>query len=246
MDSSEEILEELKSISSLVSGIKKIPIGKTPDGYFESLPERMLAWVKANEEVNSISSEEIPKQYFENLSVQIISTIKEKEETQKELEDFKQEFPVLHSLKNKQVFKVPDGYFQEVPLLIIDKCESKQKAKIISMPSKWWKYAAAAILGGVMVIGSIQFYNKLTTTNKINRYLIASTQYKTEDQIQQGVASLNDDEIIAYLENHGNITDNSLLTSDVNVNELPTEEDYLLNENTLNNYLNTTLNTTIQ
>ncbi|MEO9209600.1 MAG: hypothetical protein ABI208_00800 [Ginsengibacter sp.] len=246
MDLSKEILEELKNISPLVSEIKKVPIGKVPFEYFESLPERIVAWVKANEGGNAFSIEEIPEQYFENLSTQIISTINEEEEFQKEWNEFKEEFPILYSLKNKQTLKVPNGYFEETPLLILDKCESKQKAKVISLPSKWWKYAAAAIIGAVMIVGSIQFYNKSTTRNKINSYLVASTQYKTEDQIKQGVASLNDEEIIAYLENHGNITDNSLLTSDVNMNELPAIEDYLLNENTLKDYLNKSINTSTQ
>lgn len=233
MDESKEIVEELQSISPIFSQIKKMPLGAVPDRYFDTLPDRILAWVLAHE--NTISSEHVPNQYFENLSDQIIAAIHENEETQKEKDNFKVEFPILHSLKDKQVLKVPAGYFEKLTSSVVEKQKINKSAPIISLTTKWWKYAAAAVLGGFMLVGALQFYNP--SSLKTNSDVIASSQYKTEEDINKGIASLTDDDIIAYLENHGNITDNNLLTTDVNVKELPSVEDYLINENALNDYL---------
>ncbi len=233
MDESKKIVEELQSISPIFSQIKKMPLGVVPDKYFDTLPERILTWVLAHE--NTISSENVPDHYFENLSDQIIDAIREDEETQKEKENFEMEFPILHSLKDQQVFKVPAGYFEKLTPSIVEKQKTNKAAPIISLTSKWWKYAAAAILGGVMLVGTFEFYNPFST--KTNSDVIASFQFKTEEDINMGIASLTDDDIIAYLENNGNITDNNLLTTDVNVKELPSVEDYLINENALNDYL---------
>ena len=48
---------------------------------------------------------------------------------------------------------------------------------------------------------------------------------------------LSDDDIIKYLEKNGNIMDNELLTNNTDVSEMPNQDDYLNDENTLNQYL---------
>ena len=42
---------------------------------------------------------------------------------------------------------------------------------------------------------------------------------------------------ILYLEKNGNIMDNELLTNNTDVSEMPSQVDYLTDENTLNTYL---------
>jgi hypothetical protein len=105
------------------------------------------------------------------------------------------------------------------------------------MKAKWWKYAAAAIITGVVAIGSLQLFNSHKNNNPIPSYVESSFQYKTPTQIDEGIASLSDDEIIKYLEKYGSIMDNDLLIKDADVKELPATEDYLIDENALNNYL---------
>ena len=48
---------------------------------------------------------------------------------------------------------------------------------------------------------------------------------------------MSDDDIIKYLEKNGNVMDNELLTNNTDVSEMPSQADYLTDENTLNTYL---------
>jgi hypothetical protein len=64
-----------------------------------------------------------------------------------------------------------------------------------------------------------------------------ASQYKTPKQLQQGIASLTDDEIAKYLEKNTTILDDESLIKNTDTKELPTQDDYLLDDNALNNYL---------
>jgi len=68
-------------------------------------------------------------------------------------------------------------------------------------------------------------------------YVQNSFQYKTEEALNAGIAKLSDDDIIKYLEKNGNIMDNELLLNNIDVSEMPSQSDYLTDENTLNTYL---------
>jgi hypothetical protein len=180
--------------------------------------------------------QQVPEGYFDSLSEAILLKIK-KVESENNEEELERSFPVLYSLKNKNVFNVPQKYFEGISHQIINKIKNHQPAKIVSMNAKWWRYAAAAIITGVIAIGSLQLFNNQKNNNPIPSYVESSFQYKTPTQIDEGIASLSDDEIIKYLEKYGSIMDNDLLIKDLDVKELTATEDYLIDENTLNNYL---------
>ena len=65
-----------------------------------------------------------------------------------------------------------------------------------------------------------------------------ASQYKTTEQLDKGIASLSDDEIAKYLEKNGNIMDEENISKNMDTTGLPSPEDYLIDENALNNYLN--------
>jgi len=78
----------------------------------------------------------------------------------------------------------------------------------------------------------------VTESTGLPDYIKSSFQYKTPEQVDEGIASLSDDEIAKYLEKHGNIMDNETLIKEVDVNKLPDPTDYLTDDDALNNYLN--------
>ena len=240
MNQSNEIIQELQDISPLLAQMQKVNVFEVPDRYFTGLAEKIATRVLLNQNdilnFNKKSTQQVPEGYFDSLSEAILLKIK-KEESENNEEELERSFPVLYSLKNKNVFNVPQNYFEGVSHQIINKIQSHQPAKIISMKARWWKYAAAAIITGVVAIGSLQLFNSQKNSNPIPSYVESSFQYKTPTQIDEGIASLSDDEIVKYLEKYGSIMDNDLLIKDVDVKELPATEDYLIDENTLNNYL---------
>ena len=234
MEKNTEILNELMEISPLLAEIPRVNIQSVPPGYFENLEERITIYSLLNQEETQNSPLKegagIPAGYFENLPDSILSKVKKIEEEEKE------HYPVLDSLKNIEVFHVPEGYFDNLSDVILSKIHRNEKAKVISITGKtWWKYMAAALIAGIILMSALYLFN--IGGRNDSPYLAAAKEYQTSTQLNKGIASLKDDDIIAYLETHGNITDNDVLLNNINTNGLPTEVDYLIDNNALNNYL---------
>ena len=245
-----EILNELKEISPLLYKIESENLFSVPSQYFETLPSRILTTIRnpnlSGEEDKQFNfsnippvSQDVPENYFAGLSHNIIANIR-KNEINEELK----EFSLLAALKGKNVFTVPQGYFENKPGEIIEEISTNKianvvsinRGKVISMNSTWWKTAAAAVIAGVVAISSYFFISNPESQSQSN-YLTSQSQYKTPEQVNVAIASLSDDEIANYLEDHGNILDNEQLIKDVSTEGMPEVEDYLLDDNTLNNYL---------
>lgn len=248
-----EILQELQDISPFLSNIERGNPFAVPSQYFDQLSSKIMATIQ-NEEILAVTEEEtlfrfsaipaviqdVPDNYFNSLSEKIIFNIK-KEEIGEELKDF----PLLVSLKGENVFTIPQGYFEnkaeeimeKIPTVEQGKVVSINRGKVIPMYSKWWKAAVAAVIAGVIAIGSLVVLNNPEPQGQ-STYMTSENQLKTSEQVKIAIASLSDDEIADYLEDHGSILDNDLLIKDVSTQGLPTQEDYLLDDNALNNYLN--------
>ncbi len=253
MNSSTDILNELKSISPFLAGLEKINVFSVPNGYFDELTERLITYTLINndEPINFNKNEtlKVPEGYFDTLSDKILSKIKNREIENADTEIEKLS-PLLFSLKDKNVFTVPLDYFENVTGDIIHKI-NKKPAKIVSFSKArtWWKYAAAAVITGAIAVSSLQIFNSspdmqknnsvVTESSGLPDYIKSSFQYKTPEQVDAGISTLSDDAIANYLEKHGSIMDNEELSNDLDTKDLPTTTDYLTDENALNNYLNT-------
>jgi len=245
-----KISDELKDISPLLASMEKTNIFSAPENYFDNLAEKITVYSFLNQD-NKAQAENInhlPPGYFDTLSDQIFSKIKS-QESEESTDEFEKDFPALYSLKNKNVFSVPPDYFENLSEKIVSKTQ-RPATKIISITKakSWWRIAAAAVITSAIAISSLQIFNNspdmkknnsvITESGGLPDYIQSSFQYKTPQQVDEGIASLSDDEIVKYLENHGNIMDNDILTKNVDPQQLPAEMDYLADENTLNNYLN--------
>ncbi len=235
----------------------KTNLQKVPDGYFDTLSTNILAKIKqlypetANEELRNISQMlyllknenvfTVPEGYFDFLSTNISSKIKRlyPETGDEELRNLS---PLLYSLKNVNVFTVPEGYFEYSAIDILRKVKPVS-AKIVAMKphNSWLKIAVAAAVTGIIAISSLQIFNNSSNhqnpPTEIAGYVKESFQFKTEQQLDAGIAKLSDDDIIKYLENTGSVLDNDVLLNNIDVTELPAQADYLNDENTLNSYL---------
>ncbi|MDQ2718977.1 MAG: hypothetical protein M3Z26_04345 [Bacteroidota bacterium] len=258
MNNSTDILNELKSISPLIAGIEKINVFSVPEGYFDKLAEKITLYslLNKNEDTNTeafsvppLGVGALPEGYFDTLSDKILAKIKVNEIGNND-QELQKLFPLLNSLKDKNVFTVPHGYFENLSVNVINKINPKI-AKVISINKArlWWKYAAAAVITGAIAISSLQIFNSSPDVRKNNSvvtessglpdYIKSSFQYKTPEQVDEGISTLSDDAIANYLEKHASIMDNETLSDNIDVKELPDVTDYLTDENALNNYLKT-------
>ncbi len=243
MKNSNEILNELNDISPALAKLEKVNVFSVPEGYFIGLDEKIATTVFLQQDKKT-TFQKVPEGYFDSLSSRILSKVKT--ETESSDDEIKSISPALHYLKEENVFDVPEGYFNDLSSKILSSIKV-EKAKVVSLNSarKWWKYAAAAIVAGIVTIFSFQFFNNQNQDSGKNKvalsgmpqYIQMASQYKTAKQINQGIASLSDDEIVKYLEKNTSVLDDETLIKNTDTKGLPTPDDYLIDDNTLNNYL---------
>ena len=238
MKISKEISDELTTISSVLAGIEKTNVFSVPQGYFDALSVNILKNLPASAVNDRLS---VPAGYFENLSSSILQKIKALNETAEQ--ELRSLSPMLYSLQNENVFTVPSGYFANLQNDILNKVSVKPQARVIQLKKRdsVWKYAAAAIVTGLIGLSSLMMFdaskNSDTSNNNETSAMQTASQFKNEQQINAEIATLPKDEIIKYLEKSGNDVDNEALVKSVNENALPATNDYLVNDKALDTYL---------
>ena len=232
-------------IQSLITIEQQAALQETetvPDGYFEAFPQQILAMAKESAEEFSLPAGRknvfsAPESgYFEAFSANILNVVKQPgaayiNEVQKELQELS---PVLAALPKENVFTVPAGFFDSFTV-------QKQQAKVVRMaPVRALRYAAAAMIAGIIAI-SIFFINGNNGNN--NNYSSAVIK-EAQTIIQQNsfdetLNSLSDGEIERYLLAKGTDIDAAIVASSAleNTDSLPSPIDYIMDENTLTNYL---------
>lgn len=220
-----------------------------PAGYFDALPNRILAKIKQQEtgELPAIFSTikkdqpfKIPDNYFETLADAVLNRIKNQQAGNEEV------LPaVLHNLKTVQPFTVPGNYFDELPANILKRIKQQTEAKVITMPKRFsvLSYAAAAVITGALALGVYKYSNQPSVNNPGQSVAITMDPSiekgtKMDDQkFNEVLNNLTGDEIENYLQQNSSETDIATLSSNVEETVLPNEEDYLLDDNTLDKFL---------
>ena len=174
MERRTDILKEVQEISSLVAGIGSVNPYQVPQGYFETFAEQLLLKLKAGNQdarkeletlsplLSSISRQlpfDLPANYFNDLSEQALAGVKAIEFVNEELENLS---PLMSSLKSKAVYEVPEGYFDTLAGNILSKVKRQRPAKVVSIGfgKKVMRYAAAAVIVGVMAIGGWLYFSQ--------------------------------------------------------------------------------------
>ncbi len=159
------IAQELMELESSLTDLSAQTTYSVPEGYFEGLAERMLSRIRAMqaataaEELGHLSPilsqlpksmpYKVPAGYFEEMESTLISVaMYGEQEVSEELGNIS---PLLSGLKKEMPYSVPAGYFDTVTA---PAAAENKPAKIVSMGGsrKWFRYAAAAVVTGVIAI----------------------------------------------------------------------------------------------
>ncbi len=169
-----EIQNELKELNSSLTKVEKRDLYSVPAGYFEALPAIVLNRIRAlhagsvNEELdqlspflNSISRQNpftIPAGYFDNMIAEVMDKIKGvKQSADEELASLS---PFLAGMKKKMPYSVPEDYFENVASHLT-KENARTAAKLVPLTRRpVFKYAAAAVVTGLIALSGIFFLNK--------------------------------------------------------------------------------------
>src|SRR5688572_13857913 len=231
-----EAEQELKELSPSLAAIEKVNVFTVPQGYFDHLSSGILMGIEneAGLKTSVTNNAEVPEGYFDSLAGIILNKIKALE-TEDAATEIRTLSPMLYSIQNENVFEVPQGYFKNLTDDILDKV--KPEVKVVQMPkrsSTILKYAVAAVFTGVMALGVFKFIGG-TGSTELPDYVTAGLKIQNVDQ---ELASISDEEIVKFLEADGTDIKTAMVANSIDQNELPSQEDYLLDEQALDKYLN--------
>lgn len=242
MNFSNEIYEELNSISTLLAGIEKHEVFSVPEGYFQIFPIDLFKKINSTFTGIKTGGLSVPEGYFDNLSTSILNKIKlQQDDPAQELKNLS---PMLYSIQGENVFGVPSGYFRNLENDILYRINPPAKVVTLKKRDSVWRYAAAAIVTGFIGVSALMTFNssRLSNPGIVNEQPVSSairsaSDFKNELQVKAAIATLSDDEIIKYLEKTGKDEDGEVLATGIDGNTLPAQKDYLMDENTLETYL---------
>jgi antitoxin (DNA-binding transcriptional repressor) of toxin-antitoxin stability system len=186
MTRKETIVQELRELKSTLATVTPQNVYTVPVGYFEGLATQVLNRIKAigaknvTEELSYLSpllsniSKQVPYSapvgYFEGLAEKLIQLVRENNDYQTANEELETLSPLLSGLKKTMSagtaytggpYSVPNGYFENMG----DK-RNKPVAKMVPLTQqRWFRYAAAAVVTGVIVLAGIIY---LTTRNRVD------------------------------------------------------------------------------
>jgi hypothetical protein len=147
----------------------------------------------------------VPAGYFDGLADRIMQKIRllEKEKDTDELADIA---PLLHAMARKNVYTVPEGYFEQTivhpPVRLVS----------IHRSRKWMRYAAAAVLTGAIGTG-IFFASRKEQVSDYEKY--------TKVDVSSAIDKVSDTELVNYLDKNERLTGSTDQTMVTASEELP-------------------------
>lgn len=161
MNTRTAIQTELNELNSSLP-IEKQPVFTVPEGYFEGFAASVLAKIRGQHSMNTgdelselspmlaaISKKmpySVPENYFSNLSADVPAIVGD------------EALPTFLATHSKQMpYEVPAGYFENLPGAVLAKV-AKPQAKVVSMGSRWMRYAAAAVVTGLIAVSGILYF----------------------------------------------------------------------------------------
>lgn len=231
-------MNELKELSPLIAGMEKLNVFSVPEGYFEYLSTDILSGIENEKGLKNITSSldvntEVPHRYFDTLAANILHKIKA-QEFDDALTELRVLSPMLYSIQNENVFEIPKGYFENLSEAVLNTVNPQTKVVSMKRHTTFFKYAVAVAFTGLVALSVFKF----TATDKkvvLPDYVTAGL--KVQD-VDQELAKISDDDIVKYLEANGTDVKTAMVANSIDENELPSQEDYLLDEKALDKYLN--------
>lgn len=241
MRNREDILNELREISPAVAAVPFVNVFTVGAAYFEGIEAEWRARITADSFYADKGAFTVPQGYFENLAGNIMNRIRQ-EENISAADEMKQLSGVIAGIGNKNIFTVPERYFENLSPNI----ETKAPVKIVQMTNRRsvFRYAAAAVITGLLGISIINISDKGPTVRQDDTARMAAVMQKANDIIKNNsfdkeLNSLSDEDLEAYLSDNRQDVNAAVVAASASdkAETLPEAADYILNENTLDEFL---------
>lgn len=176
----------------------------------------------------------MPAGYFEQLPGQILQMIKE---------DGEEALPeTLLSVRHINVYKVEEEYFSQLDTAVKQQIDKDPKIVPLIKRSNAFRYLAAAVIIGILGFTVVNLYinhkekSALEAENELA--IKEAKEILRKGTFSEEMSALNDEDIEGYLAMNGNDVYASLVASSIDEENLPEAEEYIYNDNTLNDFLN--------
>lgn len=151
-----DIIQELNDLGSSLGSTFSENIYSVPERYFEGFAAQVqsLIWLSS---LPKSALYDVPATYFDGFEERIMQAIRSHPDYQTSREELESISPLLNSLNKRPVYSVPEGYFGNFE---VKNEEQETESKVISLAGrKWLKYAAAAVITGVIALAGLSIYN---------------------------------------------------------------------------------------
>lgn len=242
MNPGNEILQELESLAPSLIPLQKMQVYSVPVGYFERFNEELGVLLQPDFS-NILSTPRatmtVPDGFFDGFAGSVLQKIKMADTS---TEEIKQLSPALSATGNDNVFTVPHSFFNNFSDQVLSQVQ--RPAKIVSMKSRsvFARYAAAAVITGILGLTTFSLLDNKSDAEPISITALAmadANKIIQTNSFDRVLETVSDEEIVGFLQSSGQDVKAALVASSTDSKELPAAEDYILNENTLDNYLKT-------
>jgi hypothetical protein len=227
-----------------LAAIPNTNVFRVPDNYFNELPSSILQLLQPDIQPSfSIAGKQslaVPEGYFDGLASSILSKIKA-ESTTSVHDEIASISPAIAAIGNKNIFTVPQGYFENISNEAWENVAPKAKVVEMKPGSRFIKYMAAAAIAGIIGLSIFNLTGKpAAETSGYQPELMAEANTILKNKtFDKELNSLSDSDIEQYLKANGEDVDAALVASTVvDDSNLPSAEEYIIDDNTLDNFLN--------
>jgi hypothetical protein len=226
-----DIIHELKELSPIIASFPKVNPFVVPEGYFDALTADILMRIEQPLDLQTKSKlGTVPEGYFDNLAENILQKIKD--ESLSAAEEIRQLSPALMATGNDNVFTVPRGYFEDLPSAIMEKLAPKVRVVEMKKRRSFLSYAVAAVFTGLIGLSLFNIMDSNINSVSNTGTQIAILNFDNE------LKSISEADIVNYLKDEGEDVEAALVASASDTRNLPDEMEYILDENTLDQFLN--------
>ncbi|MBL7724358.1 MAG: hypothetical protein JNK27_09410 [Chitinophagaceae bacterium] len=233
MTQRDNILQELRELQSKLAEHTPGNIYSAPTGYFDGLVEEVLRRIRALEAENAVDElaylspllsklskdmpYTVPAGYFEEIETSLISSVSTGSQSAKE--ELETLSPLLSGLKKEMPYSVPAGYFEN-----LGEKRASNKTKVVSLGSrKWIRFAAAAIVTGIIVTTGYFFLygDKVSVDSDSYKWVKVNTKKVSTEKIDEFIQLTQEEKsgqgTIASVEKNQDIKE---LVKDIPENEI--------------------------
>lgn len=226
--------QELSESAPALLPLREFLAYEVPEGYFEQFPLLLLKQISQH----SSGIQEVPQGYFEGFAARVMKSISSEMEEVIAESGIDPTSEILSSIGKVNPYQAPIGYFEEFAQQVKPSVEIP--AKVIQMAPRFsmMRYAIAAALTGLLGLSIFQLMNTSSSTTDQSTPYLAANEIISEDKYEEVLQTISGEEIIQYLELTGDDINAALVAEAAVQDQLPAPEDYWMDEQTLDHFLN--------